>query len=268
MEELQDFHIKIFLENTPLYTWVEYKKPKINRSSLWIKEIEDYCETCNQSRPFQDLNTYGSGSGMAVQALSTGYSYFQFTCVSCKKRHRKYCVEQIVSEDTIKMQKYGEIPRKQLERDKLLQKFFANDSDCYEKAIVCLAHGYGIAAFAYFRRIIENNILLLLDMLQQDVENSEGAQEIKDALAELRKESPMSERIKLAKKALPDYLSPCGMNPLGKLYQILSEGVHSLNDDECLKRANTVKECLKFLISELQSRKSNRERFKGMVGSL
>ena len=105
-------------------------------------------------------------------------------------------------------------------------------------------------------------------MLQQEVESSDGGEEIKNALTELRKESPMSKRIKLAKKALPDYLSPEGINPLGKLYQILSEGVHSFSDDECLKRANTVSECLKFLISELQSRKSNRERFKDMVGTL
>ena len=38
----------------------------------------------------------------------------------------------------------------------------------------------------------------------------------------------MSEKIKVANTALPSHLKPDGLNPLGKLYQALSEGVHTL----------------------------------------
>jgi len=155
-----------------------------------------------------------------------------------------------------------------LERDKVLQKFFSNDSEYYEKAVVCLGNGYGIAAFAYFRRIIENNIFNLLDLINEEAENATNSEEIKVALAELKKESPMSEKIKLANKALPEYLKPNGLNPLGKLYKVLSEGVHHLNDQECLEKTSGVQECLKYLISELSDRKKNQNRFKSMVGSL
>jgi len=268
MEELTNKHIKDILEKSPLYAWKEFKKPEMNRSSLWIKEIDAFCETCQQIRPFQDMEKYGSGAGMPVKSLSTGQSSFKFTCVSCRKEHHKYLVDQIVSESTIKIQKYGELPRKHLEKDKLLKKFFSGDSDNYEKAMVCISHGYGIGSFSYLRRIIEGNIFQLLDMLQEDIECSENVNEIKDAIAELRKESPMSDKIKLANNALPSYLKPDGLNPLGKLYQILSEGVHNLSDEECLEKATAIKECLKFLISELTSRKQNRSRFKSLIGSL
>jgi len=269
MKTISDQEIKIFLETAPIYTWKEYKKPAVNRGSLWINAIDAFCEKCGHVRPFHDMRSRGGGAGMpAAKALSTGTSYLEFTCVTCRKERHKFLVEQILDEKTIKLQKYGELPRKALERDRVLQKFFSDDSEYYEKAIVCLSHGYGIAAFAYFRRIVENNILKLLDLISEEAENATNKEEIKSALAELQKESPMSEKIKVANKALPEYLKPSGLNPLGRLYQVLSEGVHSLNDQECLDKTSEIQECLKYLISELSDRKKNQSRFKSMVGSL
>ncbi len=268
MESLTDNNIKEFLENTPLYSWREFKSPDMNRSSLWIKEIDAYCETCKQKRPFQDRRSRGSGAGMPTKSLSTGQSYFEFTCVSCSQDRHEYLVNQIVTDETIKIQKYGELPRKSLDRDPTLQKFFSNDADYYEKAVICLSNGYGIAAFAYMRRIIENNINELLDMLQEDIKSTDAESTLLNKLLELKKTTPMSEKIKIANTALPEYLVPSGLNPLGKLYQILSAGIHSDSDESCLERAKTLQECIKYLISELSSRKKNRESFKKLVGNL
>ena len=78
----------------------------------------------------------------------------------------------------------------------------------------------------------------------------------------------MNEKIKIANHALPEHLKPDGLNPLGRLYQVLSEGVHSLSDEQCLERAKVTSECLAFLVSELASSKEHRARFKNMVGGL
>lgn len=268
MSLLTDADIKHFLEEAPLYAWREFKKPHINRSSLWIKEIDSECEVCELQRPFQDLRPRGAGSGMAVEALKTGTSYFQFTCVSCRKAVREFLVEQVVSDETIRMQKYGERPRRPLPRDRIVQRFLKDDLANYEKAIVCLSHEYGVAAFAYFRRVVETNIGRLLDLVQDEVQSSAANPEVASALADLRKESPMSEKIRVANIALPEYLKPDGLNPLGKLYQTLSDGVHSLSDEECLARARVTSECLTFLVSELASHKEHRTRFKSMVSRL
>lgn len=268
MTPLTDSDIKRFLEEAPLYAWREFKKPFANRSSLWIKEIDSDCEVCEQPRPFQDLRLHGGGSGLAVEALKTGTSYFQFTCVSCRKAVREYLVEQVVSDEIIRIQKYGERPRRPIPRDRVVQRFLKDDLSSYEKAVVYLSHEYGVAAFAYFRRVVENNISRLLDLVQEEVQSTAANQELVSALAELRKGSPMSEKIKVANHALPEHLKPEGLNPLGKLYQALSEGVHSLSDEECLSRAKVTSECLAFLVSELASRKEHRSRFKSMVGGL
>lgn len=268
LKSITDVDIKAFLETAPLYSWREFKKPLVNRSNLRTKEIDAYCEVCDQPRPFQDLRSSGSGSGMPINALKTGTSYFEFSCVSCKQSHRKYLVEQVLDEDNIRLQKYGELPRSTLARNPVLQKFLKNDLDNYEKAVVCLSHEYGVAAFAYFRRIIENNIKRLLDLVQEDAQSSGGEQSILDAIAKLRKDAPMGEKIKIANLALPSYLKPDGLNPLGRLYQVLSEGVHSLSEEECLVKAKATSECLIFLVSELASRQKHSTRFKKMVGEL
>lgn len=250
MKPLTNSDIKTFLESMPLYTWREFAKPEVLRYSLCIDEIDDYCQTCKQSRPFQDLRSRGSGSGLghSPSPLSSGESYFEFKCASCRIEKREFLIQQIVTEDTIKIQKYGELPRKILDRDPLLQHFFSKDAESYEKAVVCLANGYGIAAFSYMRRIIENNINALLDMLKEDVESADKTHSALTQLAELRKDTPMSDKIKIANLALPGYLIPSGINPLGKLYQVLSEGVHNYSDTECLERARTIQTCIKYLI--------------------
>jgi hypothetical protein len=268
LKELADADIKAFLEAAPLYSWREFKQARVNRGSLWIKEIDAYCDVCQQQRPFQDLRPRGGGAGMGVSALKSGTSCFEFSCVSCRKSHREYLVEQILDEGNIRLQKYGELPRSKLGRNRVLQKFLKDDLDNYEKAMICLSHEYGVAAFAYFRRVVENNISRLLDLVQQDAQSSGGDQPTLEAIAELRKDAPMSEKIKVANLALPSHLKPDGLNPLGRLYQVLSEGLHSLSEAECLTKAKATSECLTFLVSELASRQEHRARFKSMVPRL
>ncbi len=292
MRELADSDMKEFLENAPLYVWREFRKSAVNRESLWIREIEAFCETCGQPRPFQDLRSrggavrkeaardafggtispeprsIGGGIGSADPYLETGTSYFEFTCVSCGKSKREYHLEQIVNEETIRLQKYGERPRKRLARDPVLQRFLKDDLDNYEKAVVCLSYEYGVAAFAYFRRVVENNINRLLDLVQEDAQSSSADTQVTAALAELRKNSPMNKKIEIANHALPVYLNSDGLNPLSRLYQVLSEGVHNFSEEKCLKEAKATSECLAYLVSELASRKEHRTCFKNTIGGL
>jgi hypothetical protein len=138
----------------------------------------------------------------------------------------------------------------------------------YEKALVCLANGYGIGAFAYFRRIVENNISELLDLLQEDAKATGAPPDILESISGLRKESPMKDKISIANKAVPSHLIVSGLNPLGRLYALLSDGVHGLSDEQCLEKAAVVKDCLRYLVSELATRKAHREQFVKAVGKL
>lgn len=268
---LSDSEIRKFLEDSPLYTWREFVMPEPARTTLYIQGIDAHCANCDKERPFHDMRSSGGGAGLSQvmgSHLSSGTSYLQFSCVSCRKEKRIYLVEQVVEGKTVRIQKCGELPRGKIPRDRRLQRFLKKDRENYEKAVLCLSYEYGIAAFAYFRRIIETNIDQLLDLVQEDAKASGEGEATLQALEDLKKESPMNDRIKLANLALPHHLRPDGLNPLGRLYQVLSEGIHTLSEEECLRKARDASECLTFLVSELSNRRESRNRFNTMISKL
>lgn len=259
--------LKDFFENTGLYIPV---KIKIAESIYFsravdLKEIQGSCEICEESKPFHNLRSNNNVVFFSSYESVSNY-LLEFQCVTCKTALKSFWIEaEQDDEQVVTLIKIGQNPQKEIFRNKELSKFFKSDKDEYNKAVTCIAHGYGVAAFAYMRRIIENNIMQLLDMIAEDdmVDNS-----IKSALSELRKESPMSEKISIANKALPSYLLISGHNPLGAMYKVLSEGVHSLSDEECLRRTETVQKCLEYIISGLATHKKSKEAFKNNLDLL
>ncbi|MEJ7564913.1 hypothetical protein WKI25_08930 [Acinetobacter baumannii] len=251
--------LKDFFENAPLYMSLTLPGEHNKERSHKLKEIQAFCEKCDTSKPFHNMekNDYV----IYFPAWDRVKSFvLQFKCVTCGDSSKKFWVKMEQTDDAFfKYEKIGQDPKIELSRSKHLSKFFKSDKDEYNKAVICIAHGYGVAAFAYMRRIIENNIMQLLDMIAEDdmVDSS-----IKEALSELRNESPMSDKISIANKALPSYLLINGHNPLGAMYKVLSEGVHSLSDEECLRRTETVQKCLEYIISGIATHKKSKEAFK------
>lgn len=257
--------VRDLLQNKPILSHVETTRNKVlgGVTRLKIKEVEANCAHCETTRPFhiRDKFVYElDNSSQKDYFLST------FSCVSCNIYDKVFLllVEKIDSE-RLSVTKVGEYPQNELPRSKALSKFFKKDKEEYSKAVVCIANGYGVAAFAYMRRIVENNILSLLDQIQEGVDKNS---DIAKSLNDLKATSPMSDRIKIANNALPDYLKPDGFNPLGQIYALLSDGVHSLTDKECLEKAENIQACLEFMISELATHKQNKEDFKKRLAAL
>ena|SRR5690554_2499662 len=268
LPELTDQEIKDFLESAPLYARKRYGRPSVNRTSLHIQQIDDHCDVCEERRPFGDIRPRGGGSGMAVPRLDTGRSYFEFTCLTCRRASRRYYVVQFVTDEHVDIEKAGQYPRPRLPRNRHVQRFMADDAANYEKAIACLANAYGIGAFAYYRRLVEDNIGRLLELVQEDAAASSSGTETLAALKQLGTNCPMAEKLKIANDAVPAHLKPDGLNPLGRLYGALSEGIHSLSEEQCLNQARLIDQCLAFLLAELADRKKHREEFKRSVGGL
>lgn len=271
MDEISEDLLKQFLENSPLYLRKSYSRS--SSDSLHVDGIEAYCEKCQLSRPFKDMRSRGSGAvgssgARATPKFKSGERIYPFTCAQCRNSTIEIHVRYIVTEKSISLMKYGELPRKKMDRSPVLDKFFQDDAENLEKATVCFSSGYGIAAFAYYRRIVESNIDKLLELIKKDINETENGGGNIEALEKLKDNSPMSDKIKVANQALPKYLIPDGLNPLGSLYRMLSEGVHSLSDEECLERAKIIRECILYLVGELTSREKHRKQFSKLVGKM
>lgn len=262
---LTDDVVKAFIEATPVYVEGVYKQTPLKFRWVQLYEIDGWCNNCERPKQLQfggPRSNYES-----IRPFATTQPHLKYYCVSCGELCREIYLDVEVNGPEVKLQKFGEWPRQRPRANKVLEKFFGDDLEAYRKGAACLEHGYGVGAFAYFRQIVEGHIQSLLDLVQQEA-IAMGQSEVLAALADLRKDTPMKQRIDLANLALPPQLKPNGLNPLGRIYAVLSEGIHAGTDRECLQKAKVVAQCLTFLVGELTERKRTREAFVQTVGSL
>ena len=105
----------------------------------------------------------------------------------------------------------------------------------FGRAIGLNAHGIGIGAFVYLRRIFEN----LIEEARQEAMKLNGWDE------EAYQRAKTDERIKLLKTLLPELLVTNAA-----IYSILSKGIHSLSDDDCLEYYGTIKMGIELILDE------------------
>jgi len=105
----------------------------------------------------------------------------------------------------------------------------------FARAIGLNAHGIGIGAFVYLRRIFES----LIEESHQAAFAEQGWDD------DLFERSKTDERIRLLKHRLPELLVSNAA-----IYSILSKGIHSLTDDECLEHYATIKLGIELILDE------------------
>ena len=122
--------------------------------------------------------------------------------------------------------------------------------DIFLKGRNCENHGLGIGAFSYYRRVVENQKNRILEEIVKVSEKIGVPQDKIDILYEAIKETRFSKALEMAKDVIPERLLIDGHSPILLLYRVLSQGVHELSDEECLKRASAVR----LVLGELAER--------------
>jgi hypothetical protein len=102
----------------------------------------------------------------------------------------------------------------------------------------------GIGAFAYYRRVIENQKNRLIDASIKAAQRLNVPVEDLEKLEAAKKETQFSKAVESIKAALPRELYISGHNPLTLLHGALSEGIHAMTDESCLDAAASIRELL------------------------
>lgn len=154
----------------------------------------------------------------------------------------------------ILIQKVGQYPSFDITPDKNVEKYLTKDDlKLYKKALANLSISYGIGAYAYFRRIIENEIIRIIsDISTMDFD---GANDVKHALRAYEKDHQMSNLIAVLNQFIPISLRELGDNPIKLLHDQLSGGIHSFTEDDCLKKAESIDKILTFVIRKVKEEK-------------
>jgi hypothetical protein len=149
------------------------------------------------------------------------------------------------------IQKCGQFPEIETLIDDDLEKSISlEDAVLLKKAIRARNFNFGLAAVAYLRRVVENQIDPLTDRLLLDRKGSN--EKLRARIVKAKKDRGFRKRLELVGTILPTYLKPNGgQNPLIHLYRLASEGVHHLPEDECIEIFDESLVVFSFVFREL-----------------
>ena len=156
--------------------------------------------------------------------------------------------------------KTGQFPHWEIKGDTQIEKMLGSHKDYLSQGLICESQGYGIGAFAYYRRIIEE----IIDELIKDVGDlipKDESDRFNEALTKVSETRQTSEKIALVKDLLPTTLQIDDLNPLKILHSKLSEGLHADSDEECLVHAETIRLILVYLASQVTGTKKSKSEF-------
>lgn len=151
---------------------------------------------------------------------------------------------------TVYIEKIGQYPSYAPLLNKTLQKYLTEeDQENYKRALICKSTGYGIGAYAYLRRVIENEIKKII----KDISGLEfdGVDKVKEAFATYEKDHQMGKLIEVLDQNLPITFKDLGNNPVKLLYDQLSGGIHLFTDEVCLKKAENIDILINFVIEKI-----------------
>jgi len=155
---------------------------------------------------------------------------------------------------SIYLQKIGQYPAYDIRPDKEIQKYLSDDDlELFKKGLVCLSSSYGVGAFAYFRRVVENEIKRIVKDISQL--EFDGVLKVREAYQTFEQNHQMANLIAVAIEYLPTSLKIGSENPLGLIYQQLSVGLHNLPEEECLDRADSINTLFTFFIKKINEEK-------------
>jgi hypothetical protein len=248
---------RIFLETYPLY-----RKFKVNLPAYLFQmekpAIHMPCEICKSEQTFNMVNKYDENNPEEYPASGGQIIRALYLCSSCHQFNRWFFISTDPNGKFI--MKVGQYPPWEISMDRNLEKMLGAHADYYRKGLTCESQGYGIGAFAYYRRIVEQ----IIDQLLIDITELIPAEEHEhyiEALGKVKNAIVAQDKIKLVKDLLPKTLRPEGINPLSILHEILSKGLHSQDEEECLELAMNLREPLVFLVNEIIARKSSAKVF-------
>jgi len=259
-------------EKYQLYRKMEIGELPISLDRIEVVNINMYCNKCKDIRTFNPILDWYSPF---QENMSTKYSTINFEkfttennediivrciycCTSCNVFYRYFLLK--IDNDLSTVEKIGQYPPWDISIEKELKDVLNNSEKYYKNGKICESQGYGIGAFAYYRRIIEEIIDYLLDAIPELLEGKDK-ELYEEALKNVKQTKITSKKIELVYDLLPPELNPEEFNPLKTIHEKLSKGIHKKSDEDCLKDAEILRETLLFIVRKILIESKKKKEF-------
>lgn len=223
-------------------------------TSVWATwEPMDLCLHCASEECAGDRYFRRTGTHNIYRAGRT-FVFPEYVCRNCGKSVKRYAIEATYkAAGDLEMYKYGEVPQFGPPTPNKVLALMGSERENFLKGRRCENQGLGIAAFAYYRRVVEAQKGKIIDEICKVAEKLGSFPELVAELKAARAETRFSEALKMVKHGLPPILLIDGHNPLSLLHGALSEGLHATSDGECLTLATSIRVVLAELVERMDT---------------
>lgn len=251
-----------FLENKPPGARVKIADLMINYRfsgggtgwQLSSPRLELHCGSpgCGGLRYFR----YSEGEKKFDADAKAHQTFLKYSCSNCGTSTKMFSIFAVVAKKgDLKGEcyKFGEMPAFGPNTPPRLLKMLQHNRDLFMKGRRCESQGLGIAAFVYYRRVVEDQRASIIGEIIRVARLINASADAIAALEAAQAETQFSKSLDMVKDAMPESLRIQGHNPLTLLHDNLSTGLHARTDAECLEIAQAVR----VVLAELAERLSN-----------
>ena len=227
-----------------------FKDGKLNYTFTVIGK----CKSCKEYHIYFDLNVFSNNPITNIIDNKDN--------VDWHKRNTKQHPNTIIY-----IQKVGAFPEIKRIPNKIITNYFDRETNqWYFKGINSLDKNFGIGSFAYFRRIIEKELIHIVENIKLLPDShTVQIQKLLDKHNQNPKVSTIYDNIF---QHLPNSLKILGVNPIKLLYNQTSEGLHSMTEEDCLEKAEKILKLLEFVIKKINEEKSEIKDLKETIKGL
>lgn len=181
--------------------------------------------------------------------------FMRYLCNNCKKP-KTFAISYGITdydEGIGYARKFGEMPPFGPNIPAKAIALIGPDKDIFLNGHRSESRAMGIGAFAYYRRVVENQKNRILDEIIKVAKKIKADSKTIEFLEAGKKETQFSKAMETVKDAIPKELLFDGQhNPLTLLHGAVSKGMHAETDEECLAYAQHIREILFFLAERTQ----------------
>lgn len=268
-EEVQAIPLAEFFESSPPNKIIEVSDlakeigiyPHGKGIIFATPEIKLHCDNdkCNGIRYFGCGNNKNNILYLSTESFT--HYFLTYYCRNCQHTTKIFAVSAQLFENQKegRIYKFGECPPFGPPTPSGVLKLIGTDKDLFLAGKRAESQGMGIGAFAYYRRVVENQKNRILNKIITVSEKLNVSKATIDIIENAKKETQFSKAVNAVKDAIPQGLLIKGHNPLLLLYSALSEGLHTQTDQECLELATSVRVVLNELAERLNQALKNED---------
>ena len=183
------------------------------------------------------------------------FFHLHYKCRHCREKVFVYSLSLSIPDgDNCTFKKIGQEPRFRCRIPNNVLRCLSEQSDreMLLKGNELEELGFGIGAFVYYRRVVENQRTTLIDLLISVMKQENIASETISEVEKCKGLVSFSASIDAIKDMIPRSLYISGHNSFLLIHRALSQGVHQYEEVKCLELSETIRKVLIHLVLRMK----------------